>query len=163
MSLPPTWLDRKIPAPSPKKSISERHQSALGGDEGRGTPDLGACYHAPKIGAMGKFRISIHEEEQDFLRKWLVSHRKEAGLTQRELAKRLGVVHSLVGKVENGERRLDVVELVTYCIGLNADPCRLVSLLKKKVRTSRQQPPLEDAVTVSAEKKQRIISKRART
>ena len=40
----------------------------------------------------------------------LVQLRKEAGLSQAELAKQLGKPPSFVGKYELGERRLDVVE-----------------------------------------------------
>ena len=39
-------------------------------------------------------------------------------MSQRALAERLGVVHSFVGKVETGDRRLDVFEFVEYCMGL---------------------------------------------
>lgn len=41
--------------------------------------------------------------------------RKEAGLTQVELAKRLGVEQSFVSKIERRERRLDLVELRFFC------------------------------------------------
>jgi len=82
---------------------------------------------------MKKFRQSIYEREQTILREWLIERRKEALLTQRELADILGVVYSLVGKVETGERRLDVVELIQYCSGLKADPIKLIRLLKKEM------------------------------
>lgn len=94
-------------------------------------PELGALYHAPRIGAMKKFRLSIYEPEQLYLRKWLVEKRHEAKLTQRDLAEKLQVVHSLVGKVEKGERRLDVIEFITYCNGMNADPCEFVKFNSK--------------------------------
>jgi transcriptional regulator with XRE-family HTH domain len=41
----------------------------------------------------------------------LVQARKEAGLTQVEVARRLGRSNSFVSKCELGERRVDVVEL----------------------------------------------------
>ena len=49
----------------------------------------------------------------------LVERRTLAGLSQTELAKRLGRPQSFVSKFEAGERRLDVVELieVTAAIG----------------------------------------------
>lgn len=40
----------------------------------------------------------------------------------RDLAERLEVSHSFVGKVEQGERRLDVVEFIQYCKALNVSP-----------------------------------------
>lgn len=40
--------------------------------------------------------------------------RKDAGLTQVEVAKRLGLPQSFVSKCESGERRVDVVELDTF-------------------------------------------------
>lgn len=86
------------------------------------------------MGAMKKFRQSIYDREQTILRDWLIERRKEAHLTQRELAEALDVVHSLVGKVEKGERRLDVVELIQYCSGLKADPVDLVRFLKKEMQ-----------------------------
>jgi transcriptional regulator with XRE-family HTH domain len=41
----------------------------------------------------------------------LVQARKEAALTQVEVAKRLGRPNSFISKCELGERRVDVVEL----------------------------------------------------
>ena len=75
---------------------------------------------------MKKFRLSIYDSEQVCLREWLVQKRHDAELTQRELAEKLQVVHSLVGKVEKGERRLDVIEFITYCNCIKADPCELL-------------------------------------
>ena len=88
-------------------------------------------YHAPKIGAMAKFRKSIYTREWQALTGWLVEQRKNAELSQRQLAANIGVVHSLVGKVEQGERRLDPVELVLYCRGMDADPGDLIKMLQR--------------------------------
>jgi transcriptional regulator with XRE-family HTH domain len=41
--------------------------------------------------------------------------RERAGLTQQEVADRLGLYMSFVSKCEAGERRLDVVELAAFC------------------------------------------------
>ena len=57
---------------------------------------------------------SPHDPEyRRFLRK-LRAARKEAGLTQVEVAKRLGRHQSFVTKSETGERRVDVVELARF-------------------------------------------------
>ena len=53
--------------------------------------------------------------------------RADAGLTQAEVAERLGLYASFVSKVESGERRLDVVELAQFCKAYGVE---LVALLK---------------------------------
>lgn len=60
------------------------------------------------------------------LRKLLISTRKEAGLTQVELARRLAKPQSYVSKVEQGERRLDVLEFAQYAAAMATDPIRLL-------------------------------------
>jgi DNA-binding XRE family transcriptional regulator len=52
----------------------------------------------------------------------LVASRREAGLTQRQLATRLGVPASTIGKIEVGERRLDVVEFMAVARALKVEP-----------------------------------------
>lgn len=44
----------------------------------------------------------------------VVSARKKAGLTQRDLAQRLGKPQNYVGRVETEQRRLDFIELVHW-------------------------------------------------
>ncbi|MBD1574840.1 helix-turn-helix domain-containing protein [Vibrio rumoiensis] len=63
---------------------------------------------------------------------WLKEARAERGLTMRELAVELDVPHSYVGKVEQCERKLDVLEYVRYCEALGVDPDLGVSILKMK-------------------------------
>lgn len=65
---------------------------------------------------------SIFTKKQDQLRAALVHERKKAGLTQKDVARRLGVYDSYVSKYELGERRIDVVELMSLAkaIGFRA-------------------------------------------
>lgn len=80
---------------------------------------------------MNKFRLSIYAREHVLLREWLTEKRKSAGLTQRELALKLNCVHSLIAKVENGERRLDVIEFIAFCNALEINPSDGIDLIKK--------------------------------
>ena len=56
--------------------------------------------------------------------------RQERGISQRELAERLGKPRSFVSKIEGRERRIDIVEFVAFAeaLGFEAgDLMRLVS------------------------------------
>ncbi|WP_234913764.1 helix-turn-helix domain-containing protein [Sinorhizobium medicae] len=52
----------------------------------------------------------------------LVQARKDAGITQIELGKRIGQRQTFVSKFELGERRLDAAEFVTVCRAICKDP-----------------------------------------
>jgi transcriptional regulator with XRE-family HTH domain len=56
----------------------------------------------------------------------LVQARKKAGVTQTELAAKLGRPQSFVAKYEGKERRLDVAEYVAIARALGADPYKLL-------------------------------------
>ncbi len=65
---------------------------------------------------------SIYSPEMIAVRSWLRSERLRLGLTMRELAQRLDRPHSFVQRIEEGDRRLDVVEFVWYCQALGLNP-----------------------------------------
>jgi ribosome-binding protein aMBF1 (putative translation factor) len=60
------------------------------------------------------------------LRLLLTESRMAAGLSQVDLASKLGKPQSYVSKVESGERRIDVVEFVEFVRALGADPVRML-------------------------------------
>lgn len=66
------------------------------------------------------------------LTKELRRARNEAKLTQVQLAEILGWPQSDVSKVENGERRLDVVEYLEWADAIGFDASSLISQIKKK-------------------------------
>lgn len=61
----------------------------------------------------------------------LATARRKAGLSQVELATRLSRPQSWVSKVEVGERRLDIIELIEMCEVLGQDPVLIVRALIK--------------------------------
>jgi transcriptional regulator with XRE-family HTH domain len=78
-------------------------------------------------------RKTIHSPEYLSLLKWLRAQRKQQGITMRELGERLGVIHSWVGKIEQGERRLDIVEYLRVCNALQIDAHEGLNLIQKKI------------------------------
>jgi transcriptional regulator with XRE-family HTH domain len=64
---------------------------------------------------------SIHSLEYKCFLVKLVEMRKEAGMTQRDLAKILDRENSFVWRIETGKRRLDVVEFYWVCKALRQD------------------------------------------
>lgn len=60
------------------------------------------------------------------LRRQLCAVRKQAGITQFELAARLNRPQSYVSKFERGERRLDVIEFGDVAKALGIDPVRFL-------------------------------------
>ncbi|MCK1303793.1 helix-turn-helix transcriptional regulator [Bradyrhizobium sp. 24] len=55
----------------------------------------------------------------------LVAVRKDAGIRQQVLAKKLGRPQSFIAKYEGGERRIDVVEFIEIIRALDADPLKV--------------------------------------
>jgi len=74
-------------------------------------------------------RKSSHTPEYAALRGELRSARAEAELSQRDLAARLHVPHSWVAKVENGERRIDLVEFCWFLSACGMDPMPILRRL----------------------------------
>jgi transcriptional regulator with XRE-family HTH domain len=69
---------------------------------------------------------SIHTNRQERLRALLKVARKKAGLTQDELAQRMGAYKTFVSKYERGERQLDVIEFIAVAEALKLDPRALI-------------------------------------
>ncbi len=75
---------------------------------------------------MGK---TIYSEEYKRLLDFLIEARGKTGLTQQQLAKKLGKPQSYISKYEHGERRLDVVEFIAIAKILKADMASIVKAL----------------------------------
>jgi transcriptional regulator with XRE-family HTH domain len=62
---------------------------------------------------------------------FLVARRQAAGMTQSDLAARLGKSQSFVARLESGQRRIAVVEFMTLAKILRFDPYKIISTLEK--------------------------------
>jgi transcriptional regulator with XRE-family HTH domain len=61
----------------------------------------------------------------------LIAKREAAGMTQADLAQRLGEYQSFVARLESGQRRVDVVEFLNLAEILSFDPGKEVARLRK--------------------------------
>lgn len=61
----------------------------------------------------------------------LKAARAKSGLTQIDVATKLGTTQSFVSKIENGERRLDVVEMLKFADLYKLDTNKLLKDITK--------------------------------
>lgn len=81
---------------------------------------------------------SIYTTYHEAFKAKMVEIRQAAGLTQRELAKRLGRVPSVVAHIEKGQRRVDTLELYRICKACGASPKKVaMELMKTYARLDR--------------------------
>lgn len=64
----------------------------------------------------------------------LVAAREKAGLTQQELADRLGKPQSFISKYEGGTRRIEVIEFIEISEALEMDASRAIREVRAKHR-----------------------------
>ena len=76
---------------------------------------------------------SVHTAAYKHLLSTIVEARNKAGLSQAQLAQRIGKPASFVGKYEVGERRLDVIELLVVLDALDANSTDFILELRKQV------------------------------
>lgn len=61
---------------------------------------------------------SIHSAQYATFLKTFREARRRKGITQVDLAERVGETQSFISKCERGERRIDLVELRTFCAAM---------------------------------------------
>jgi transcriptional regulator with XRE-family HTH domain len=76
---------------------------------------------------------SIHSAGYAVFLKTLKEARERAGLTQVEVAQRLGETQTFVSKCERGERRIDVMELRMFCQAFGISLKQFVGALEKAI------------------------------
>ena len=65
---------------------------------------------------------TLRSPRHEALRRLLIKERKQAGLTQAKVAKKLRRYQSFVAMVEGGQRRLDVIEFLDFAEVIGFDP-----------------------------------------
>lgn len=82
-----------------------------------------------------------YSPEDDAFRELLRELRISHGLTQTELANRLGVPQSYVSKFETGERRLDFVETSAVCDAIGMSIIEFATEYQSRVASVTGQAP----------------------
>lgn len=90
-------------------------------------------------------RKSTHTPGHEAVREAIRSRRKAAGLSQRALAEAIDAPHSIIAKIESGERRLDVVEFCWIVTACGADPAVVLSGLQAQVGSAVDSNPLTES------------------
>lgn len=80
---------------------------------------------------------TIHRSEYRHAVNQLREVREVLGLSQTALALRLGRNQQWVSLMENGSRRLDVIEFAEVCLALDADPTIILAPVIAALRDSR--------------------------
>ena len=80
---------------------------------------------------------SIHSDRYAVFLKVLREARDRAGLTQIHLAKKIGETQTFVSKCERGERRIDVIELRTFCRAFGLKLGQFVIMLERAISKVR--------------------------
>lgn len=75
---------------------------------------------------------TIRSSGHEALRDALIAARRNAGLTQEQLATRLKCHQSFVARVESGERRIDVIELVVLARAMEIDAAELLAVAERE-------------------------------
>ncbi len=76
---------------------------------------------------------SIWHQNYVTLRKQLKTLRVENNFTQVELSKKLDKHQSYVSKYENGDRNIDIIELIQICDAINVDLVNFIKLLYQDI------------------------------
>ncbi len=77
---------------------------------------------------------TIYLVEYRTLLRLLRTARQEAGITQEQIARKLSATQSSIGKIERGERRIDIIELRAFCSALGIDFLSFIEAFEREIR-----------------------------
>jgi len=67
-------------------------------------------------------KSSPYSPHYDKLRAWMKQKREEKGMSLRSVAEAMGRHHSVIGKMEQDRRMIEISEFIMYCREVGADP-----------------------------------------
>ena len=78
---------------------------------------------------------SIYREEHRTLLSLVREGRESRGMTQADVAEKIGLTQARVSDLERGGRRMDVLEYLDYCAAIGLDP---IATLRRVVETAKK-------------------------
>lgn len=87
---------------------------------------------AKRFSSVGR-RKYLHPDLYKLIIENIKHDRKAQKITQRELAKRLRTVPSWVAKIETGERRMDLIEMLDIYTSIEVDPLPRIDEILQKI------------------------------
>jgi len=83
-------------------------------------------------------KTSSYSPHYEKLRFWLKQKRSDASLTMRDLAPMIGAHWTSVGKLEQDRKKIELVEFVTYCQAIGADPHEGIEVIIQSMKESKR-------------------------
>ena len=93
--------------------------------------------HSPKANPSRKSRRtgrkSLYSPGYDCIIEGLRRVRRETGMSQEDLADRLGRTQLWVSRCERGDRRVDLLEFLEFLLGCDADPHAFIDQIRAQI------------------------------
>ena len=83
-------------------------------------------------------KTSVYSPHYDKLRLWLKAHREEQSLSLRDVSEKWGKHHSILGKIEQARRKIELVEFIELCQILEVDPLEGLSVIMKSMNKNHK-------------------------
>lgn len=80
---------------------------------------------------------SIHREAYALFLQRLRETRENSGLTQDQVAGKLGVTQTFISKCERGERRMDILEVRDYCKAIQMPFEKFIAELERNLKKGK--------------------------
>ncbi|MBF0548247.1 MAG: helix-turn-helix transcriptional regulator [Candidatus Riflebacteria bacterium] len=80
---------------------------------------------------MAETKKSIFTKKHNLFRELIIAARKNASISQVDLAKKLKRPQSFVSKYERGERRLDIIEFLEVVKAIGINPLKIIKELER--------------------------------